>query len=144
MYLLISLVIIIVVTAYWIYKSTKSPVFTLAICNLIGLYYLSIASVVINRFNKKIIYPEEQIIKGPLWLRLAGIIVISSNSGYIGYLLSGGKFSIFTLLSFLFVSFLIYGFLGWLQYGRKKTNVDLIKQKIANTIIELNSRQEPD
>ena len=75
---------------------------------------------------------------------MAGIVVMSSNAGYVGYLLSGSNFSILILLSVFFVSFLVMVFFGWLQFGRKDSKVYRIEKKITRRMQEFNSEREMD
>ena len=112
LFLLLSPIIILTATAYSFYKTTESLMLTLATSNLLGFYYLSCATLVMHRFNKRTTNQKEPIIVGPVWLRVAGIVVMSSNAGYVGYLLSGSNFSILILLSVFFVSFLVMVFWG--------------------------------
>jgi hypothetical protein len=140
-YLVISPIILITITSFFIHKATHSLSLTLAASLLAGIYHLFVEDLLIRRRNKKA-SGAEQINKGPVWLRLASMVIIAGGSGYAGYVLSGGYTSFLIITGWILLSFLLLAFLGWWQSGRNKSDSNQIKSRVEKRMNELNTQAD--
>lgn len=136
-------IIVFTATAYFIYRSDSITTgLTLLISGLLGIYDFLVRRVVFIILNKKA-GPVKRKSASPFFGFMV-MIILSVAFGYVGTILAGGKGSIGTIVIIVLVSFLLIAFLGWLQFGRKKDDIDGVKEQLMRKMAELNSAEDKD
>ena len=143
-YLILLTIAILTTTAYYIHKNINSIVTTLLICNFLSLYDTFVSIIAFYFFRKKFGGNNEIYLKDKALFHTFLMIIVSSDSAYAGYILSGGRTSFLMIVLVLFVSISLLAISSWLHFSKRDSEIDSIKRNIIIKMNELNAQDDFD